>query len=96
MHKEWTAELVRAALTAAFRKDLSIPIFSPRKGELVHAIDDTGTLEWDMVAATYQSLGREATPRDRERRLMLLTWARCEAGAGETSMREICRRNGWG
>lgn len=83
---------MRAELVTAFRAAPATPVLSPSRGELV-TIGGPQTLAWDLVAATWHCLGRDATPRDRETRLMVLTWARVTAQGG--SLREACREREW-
>jgi hypothetical protein len=100
VNRAWTPERVREELIAAFRHRPDTGIYSPRKGDLAHAIADGRLVEWDIIAATYHALGRDETPKDRETRLMVLTWARVMAQdtrqrPWNASLREICAERGW-
>jgi hypothetical protein len=99
MDEPWTADRVKRELVAAFRKAPSLPVISASKGELLTGIDEDHVAEWDLLAASYHCLGCDATERERESRLMLLTWARVMAlakeGAAEASLRAICAERSW-
>jgi hypothetical protein len=99
MDRAWTPERVKAELVDLFRRLPGAPVLAGNKGDLLSAFGD-GTVTWDMTAITYRCLGEDRTPRDRERRLMLLTWARVIAmqqgtGGSDTSLRQICNERGW-
>lgn len=95
----WTANEVRSRLIEAFRLAPLTPVYTPDRGEMVTALGGAHTLEWDLVAATYHCLGRDATEAARQSRCMLLTWARVMAlnggHANGASLAEICREQGW-
>jgi hypothetical protein len=98
MGRPWTAERVKADLVELFRRLPNTPVIVGSKGELFVAFAEDVAI-WDMAAVAYCCLGEDVTPKDRERRLMLLTWARCMAMAKEddadASMHKICAERGW-
>jgi hypothetical protein len=98
MERRWTAQMVEEGLIQAFRQG-SPPVLSPRKGYILRVDGSDHAAQWDLIAATFWTLGQDETIDDRRRRMMLLTWAKCMAlkteQAQETSMREHCRQYGW-
>lgn len=84
-------------MIAAFKSDPATPVMSPSKGDLLVALGAGRAATWDLPAAAYYCLGEDRTERDRETRVMLLTWARVMAldGGGEASLRSICADRGW-
>lgn len=96
VRRSWSEDAVRAGLEDAFRKAPGTAVISPSRGSIIN-FDRECQAAWDLVAASWHFLGKDATPRARETRLMLLTWARvsAQAGQGEASLRAICRDRGW-
>lgn len=83
----WTAEQVGETIIAAFHTLPSIPVYSPRRSELVSVLSGKDTSPLDIIAFSEHVLGR-ASP---ERRALLI-WARSLATGGDVggSIRQYC------
>jgi hypothetical protein len=99
MPEAWTAARLERGLIEAFRASPALSVLTPRKGEMLAALDLDGAVTFDLIAACYHCLGQDVTARARESRLMLLTWARVMAlstlAARDFSLHELCRERHW-